>query len=171
MVELSCGISGSTGAEVVNRINENSIISNPTHSGWDGTALVSQQALRDFYDDQTITVQGGNFSAKSYPDGSVTGSTDNGYFEMSANGILECEKQVSIVPVANTISSVTYEFPIVFTSTTYRVSQSVHTAVPESSVKMFSFAEPTTTQCEVYVYRVNTYSTSIHTSTKGRWKS
>jgi len=61
----------------------------PTDGKWAGTAIADEQALRDFYGNQTITVQGANFSAKSFPDGSVVGSTDNGSFEMSANGGLE----------------------------------------------------------------------------------
>jgi len=118
MADLTCGLTGSTGQEIVERINENTaavinkvnktgdtitgdlesesvgaggstILSPVDSSAWSGTALADEQALRDFYGDQTITVQGSNFSATSYPDGSVVGSTDNGNFEMRANGRLE----------------------------------------------------------------------------------
>jgi len=59
---------------------------NANSSQWQGIAIADQQALRDYYNDQTITVLGANMIAKSYPDGSVVGSTDSGRFIMRANG-------------------------------------------------------------------------------------
>ncbi len=94
---------------------------NPS-SGWNGVAGTTEQELRDFYNNQTIAIQGSNLTFKMYPDGSVVGSTTNGSFELRANGRVECSKaSVGALNVYTPIG-VVYEghkemvYPIKFTS-------------------------------------------------------
>ncbi len=97
MANLTCGANGSNGQEVVDAINGNTsaIVGKAdkilaSDAAWDGTDLIDEQALRDFYGDQSIAVGVGitALSMKTYPDGSVVGSSSLGRFEMRANGAL-----------------------------------------------------------------------------------
>ena len=185
MSDLSCGISGSTGAEVVARINENtnnlSDLKTPSASIWDGAVLADQQALRDFYGEQTITVVGGNFSAKSYPDGSVLGFTDNGKFEMSANGTLFMSQNITTptfgagTEIAGKWVSAPYEvsYPVIHVGTTTGGIGFIDDGTAEYWLSVIAYDSDS--RWEVKAYNNATFSTgvgitSFEVSCIGRWK-
>ncbi len=138
-------------------------------SEWVGTTIADQVALRNFYGDQTVTIAGANFTAKGYPDGSVTGSTDNGKFEMKANGEISMNHYVTIgaidSPSANPEFYKDYDWykPIETTS-------GQHSAISQDG--RVSSLHGTSAYVKFRAYNVNSGS---HADTKilfiGRWKA
>ena len=150
------------------------VIPDVKDSAWSGTVIADEQALRDFYGDQSITVQGANFSAKSYPDGSVVGSTDNGSFTMSANGDLECingsvRSGVASNPYGNIFSlpAVAGSFPIVFKTPPFCSPMTiVAIGVPWGAVR---HASVTDVECGL-LSAIHTGEASSGYQAIGRWK-
>ncbi len=148
-------------------------------SGWAGTTIADQAALRNFYGDQNITVQGGSFSAKAYPDGSVVGSTDNGSFEMFANGTMT---QIGFVdegdePTADSAAaggfrtslSNSHSLPVLFINANYAI-----TTTASSSTRLLPLLPSLLTESSI---RINGWSTLAETqpysynyTATGRWK-
>jgi hypothetical protein len=108
------------------------------------------------------------------PTGAVVehGSNANGRFTRFADGTQFCFGGLDITPVANTPTSAPWTFPAAFvSSTTANLSILVtqNSAVPGSTVQEVSFASPTTTGADIFVYRTNTTSTNIRCMAIGRW--
>jgi len=137
----------------------------PTDPAWDGTTIADEAALRNYYGDQSITVAGGSFTAKSYPDGSVVGSTDNGDFAMSANGNLESRGTSASVMGPTPIT-----FPIVFIDATYSIQG---TRAGGGTISQFAaFGAREVSYVNAIMYNTDGTAVAIGASweARGRWK-
>ena len=166
---LPAGVIDDTTPSLTNTYSSNKIeddIKAPiaSNSKWVGIVLADQQALRDFYGDQSITVAGANFSAKSYPDGSVVGSTDNGNFTMRANGSLDCTG----ISTGDAIAIVDVVFPI------QNIAIPFVGIIVKSSVSRFSTVTSSITAdgfpFKVFSYDGTATASAISWNSVGRWK-
>ncbi len=155
-------------------VNDKKVLTEGYDSNWDGTVLADEQALRDFYGDNSIAVAGVNFTAKSYPDGSVVGSTDNGTFVMRANGMLTALMNENS---SGTNSPTDYFYPIVFidfpvangsikvSATTTDIESLTYRTIDTDKISFITSRNIGGTEANEYTVR------AVYTSIQGRWKS
>jgi hypothetical protein len=83
--------------------------------------------------------------------------------------MLICWGTVSITPVVDTPTSVAVTFPVTYTVSP-SITVSASTTVPGSEVKEVSFANPSTTGMDIYLYRSTATTTGVRWQAIGWWK-
>jgi len=175
---LPSGVINDTTPSDTNTYSSNKIdtlTGNNPSSGWDGNSLTEQQ-LTDFYGVGSVTIVGAFASAKSYPDGSIVGSTDNGHFELRANGSLYVHKIDSSVGITTSTASgqifsstdTTFNFPIHFVS-----APKVNPVPRNISGRVWATTReaPTTTSIRLRILGSANTDSGYHSyEATGRWK-
>lgn len=121
--------------------------------------------------EQSAGVLGTVAMAGGMPTGAIlqTGSNANGSFLRFADGTMVCWRiGFSITPVANTPTFATWSFPSTFIAAP-AIFVTAQTTNIGLTVMGVSYANPTTTTADIYVYRTNTTATTMAIFAVGKW--
>ena len=163
---MATTIRGDTGIDKVQAelagITQTTSEVNTAGQNWAGVAYTDSDAV------------GSNPTAKIYPDGTVVGSTDNGYYTKYPNGDLECRLTAALMTAAGLYRSYIWTLPVSFVDTEYSLTSYYmegSTGIARgknNSVNNLASASQCVLHFGVSVDNGNSYVTAI---SKGRWKS
>lgn len=110
----------------------------------------------------------GDVSSDNFGSLSGSGGDQMGGYTKYANGLLVCFVNCRITPVANSMTTRTWTFPVAFAVARPAISVTADTAA--TTVANASFSGPSTTSVDIGLVRSNTSTTYIGAIAIGRWK-